>query len=61
MGAKVTVVLPLDRTTPGALVYAVKPMTSQIVGQVYVRKDKLLEAGHTGPWPNQITVTVEAE
>lgn len=61
MNTKVTVVLPLERTTPGALVYAVKPMTSKIVGQVYVRKDKLRDAGHTGEWPKQITVTVEAE
>ena len=60
MGVKVEITLPFTGETPGAVVYEIKPMTSVAVGKVYVRKDKLLEAGHTGPWPTEITVTVEA-
>lgn len=61
MATRITVVLPKVRATPGAVVYAVQPMTSEVIGQVYLRKDKLRAAGHVGPWPEQITLTVEVE
>lgn len=56
---KISVELPYERQTPGALVYAVKPVTSKVTAQIYVRKDKLREAGYTGPWPDKINVTLE--
>jgi hypothetical protein len=54
-----TVVLPFSRETPGALLYALPGFRSNPVSNVYVRKDKLTEAGHQGPWPTKISVTVE--
>lgn len=58
MGEKVKVTLPLERETPGALVYKVKDIRSVAVGQVYVRKDKMPKVN--GEWPQSITITVEA-
>jgi hypothetical protein len=55
---KVKVTLPLERETPGALVYKVPDIRSVAVGQVYVRKDKLPKVN--GEWPTSITITVEA-
>lgn len=59
MAIKLQVTLPLANETPGALVYEIKPMTSVAMGKIYVRKDKLIEAGHTGPWPAEMTFTAE--
>lgn len=59
MTVKVAVVLPFVKETPGALMYATADRKAQAVSNLYVRKDKLREAGHTGPWPTEITVTVE--
>lgn len=56
---QVSVKLPFSRETPGALVYALPKVTDAVVGNLYVRKDKLREAGYAGPWPQEITVTVE--
>lgn len=54
-----SVTLPLVKTTPGALKYGVPDHSSQLVGTVYVRKNKLRAAGHSGSWPTEITITVE--
>lgn len=59
--AKVEVVLPFKKQTPGALLYALPDQRATIVSNVYVRKDKLREAGYTGDWPAEITVTVEVK
>ncbi len=59
MSVKVAVTLPFVRETPGALLYATEDRKATAVSNVYVRKDKLTEAGHTGSWPASITVTVE--
>ena len=56
---QVSVKLPFSRETPGALVYALPKVTDAVVANVYVRKDKLREAGYAGPWPKDITITVE--
>jgi len=56
---KVAVELPFKKETPGALLYALPDQRATIVSNVYVRKDKLREAGYTGSWPTEITVTVE--
>jgi hypothetical protein len=55
----VTVALPFKKETPGALLYALADQRNTIVSNVYVRKDKLREAGYTGAWPSEINVTVE--
>lgn len=59
MTVKTAVVLPFVKETPGALLYATADRKATAVSNLYVRKDKLREAGHTGPWPASITVTVE--
>lgn len=56
---KTSVTLPFSRETPGALVYALPRVTDAVVGNVYVRKDKLREAGHIGAWPQEVVITVE--
>jgi hypothetical protein len=58
---EVTVTLPFEKETPGALKYAVEDVRSQAVGAVYVRKDKLRDAGHKGLWPSEITLTIKVE
>lgn len=58
MKTEVTVTLPFEKETPGALKYAVEDVRSQAVGAIYVRKDKLREAGHKGMWPSEITLTI---
>lgn len=58
MSDKIIVTLPLERETPGALVYKVPDIKSVAVGQVYVRKDKMPMVN--GEWPESITITVEA-
>ena len=57
----VTVTLPFKRETKRALLYALDNLQNTIVGSVYVRKDKLRQAGYEGDWPTEITVTVEAK
>lgn len=57
----VAVTLPFKKETPGALLYALADQRNTIVSNVYVRKDKLREAGYTGSWPSEITVTVEVK
>lgn len=59
MAVKTSVNLPFVKETTGALMYAIPDRRGSVVSNVYVRKDKLREAGHTGPWPQEITVTVE--
>lgn len=59
MGVKMQMTLPFDRETVGTVVYAVKKIKTVPVGQVYINKDKLAEAGHTGEWPGEVVVTVE--
>lgn len=59
MTVKVAVVLPFVKETKGAVMYAAPDRLGQAVSNLYVRKDKLREAGLTGPWPSEITVTVE--
>lgn len=60
MSVKVAVVLPFVKETPGAIRYGLPTQRREVlVSDLYVRKDKLREAGHTGPWPSEITVTVE--
>lgn len=56
---KITVTLPLSKQTKGALLYATTDRFSTAVSNLYVRKDHLEAAGHTGEWPKSITVTVE--
>lgn len=59
--AKVTVQLPLSRETSGSLKYGVeaKQRPDFLISDIYLRKDKMEEAGHPEPWPTSITVTVE--
>lgn len=57
MADKVTVILPLERETPGTLVYKLPDIKAAAVGQVYVRKDKISKVN--GAWPTSITLTVE--
>jgi hypothetical protein len=60
MSVKVAVVLPFVKETPGALRYGLPDQRREVaVSDIYIRKDKLREAGHVGPWPIEITVTVE--
>jgi hypothetical protein len=56
---RVSVELPFKKETPGALLYGLPGNRDRIVSSVYVRKDHLSAAGHTGPWPRSITITVE--
>lgn len=60
-GTSVVVILSLVKETKGALRYAVPDRLGVAVSDLYVRKDKLREAGHVGPWPTEITVTVEVD
>lgn len=56
----IRITLPFVKETPGALRYALpEARREHAVSDIYVRKDKLRESGHTGPWPTSITVTVE--
>jgi hypothetical protein len=56
----VRITLPFVKETPGALRYGLPDQRREVaVSDIYVRKDKLREAGLTGPWPTEITVTVE--
>lgn len=56
----VQVKLPFVKETAGALRYGLPNQRKEVlVSDIYVRKDKLREAGHTGEWPAEITVTVE--
>lgn len=57
----VTVTMPLVKETKGALLFALEDRLATAVSNVYVRKDKLREAGHVGPWPTEINVTVEVK
>jgi hypothetical protein len=57
----ITVTLPLVKETKGALRYALADRQATAVSDLYVRKDKLREAGHVGPWPTEINVTVEVK
>jgi hypothetical protein len=59
VATKIEMTLPYDRETTNTIVFAVYPMTAQAVGQIYIRKDHLLAAGHKGPWPTEAKVTVE--
>jgi hypothetical protein len=59
MVTAVQVTLPFKKATKGALLYALNDQRNTIVSNVYVRKDKLRDAGFTGDWPAEITVTVE--
>lgn len=59
MSVKVSVVLPFVKETPGALRYALAERRDAAASDIYIRKDKLREAGHVGAWPTEITVTVE--
>lgn len=56
---KSTVTLPYVKETPGTVVYALKDITSEPVGQLYIRK-KYLEKKN-GQWPGSATITVEIE
>lgn len=57
---KVTVRLPLVKETAGALRYALSDQRRDLViSDLYVRKDKLREAGHEGDWPAALDVSVE--
>lgn len=59
MSVKVVQVLPFIKETPGALRYGLPNSRREVpLSDLYLRKDKLVEAGHTGPWPTEITVTV---
>lgn len=56
----IRVTLPFVKETPGSLRFALPTQRRDLpVSDIYIRKDKLREAGHTGPWPTSITVTVE--
>lgn len=58
---KIRVTLPLVKQTPSALRYALPDRRLELaVSDIYVRKDKLREAGLTGYWPTEITLTLEA-
>lgn len=61
MMTAVTVTLPFKKETPGAILYALADQRNTIVSNVYVRKDKMREAGYEGDWPAEITVTVEVK
>ena len=61
MMTAVTVTLPFKKQTPGAVLYALPDQRNTIVSNVYVRKDKMREAGYEGDWPAEITVTVEVK
>ncbi len=57
---KATVRLPFVKETAGAIRYGLPDQRREVlVSDIYVRKDKLREAGHVGPWPTAINVTVE--
>ena len=56
----IEVTMPLERETDGALVYKIAgSVKNNAISQVYVRKDKMTDAGHVGPWPSEIVITVE--
>lgn len=59
MSVKIQATLPFNKETPGAILYATSDRKATAVSTLYVRKDHLKDAGHTGPWPNEIIVTVE--
>lgn len=54
---KIVVTLPLVRETPGTVVYALKDVGSEPVGQIYIRKTALEMTNRE--WPPSVTVTVE--
>lgn len=55
----VSITLPFVKETSGAIRYGLPTQRKNVlVSDIYVRKDKLIEAGHTGPRPDSITVTV---
>lgn len=56
----ITVRLPFVKETAGAIRYGLPTQRKEVlVSDIYIRKDKLREAGHTGPWPLFINLTVE--
>lgn len=56
----ITVRLPFIKETAGALRYGLPNQRKEVlVSDIYVRKDKLREAGHTGEWPLALHITVE--
>lgn len=57
----VTVRLPFVKETAGAIRYGLPASQRKevLVSDIYVRKDKMREAGHTGEWPLALNITVE--
>lgn len=55
---KITLDLPLVRTTRGAVMYALEDRAGLPFSNLYVRKDALTREGHKG-FPEKIRVTVE--
>jgi hypothetical protein len=56
---KITLDLPLSKETPGAFRFGfTQGRRDQLISDLYVRKDKLAEAGYTGR-PTKIRVTLE--
>lgn len=55
---KTTVKLPFVRETKNTVIYALPNITAEVIGQIYVRKDRLTKAA-SGAWPVEITLTLE--
>jgi hypothetical protein len=57
---RVTIALPFVKETPGALKYGLAgERMNVLVADIYVRKDQLRKAGHVGPWPLALNITIE--
>jgi hypothetical protein len=59
---KITLDLPLSKENPGSLRFGfTQGRRDHVVSDIYLRKDKLREAGYEGDWPTEITVTLEVK